>query len=127
MTHWPHKLDHIGIRVSDLSASKSFYRYALEPVGITLLSLSAQHAAFGIGAMPYLTLRPTDQQPVSVHIAFVADARAEVDAFFNAALGAGGTDNGPPGLRPEYHPDYYGAFVLDPDGHNIEVVRHMPE
>ena len=127
MTNWPHKLDHIGIRVSDLAASKSFYTGALEPIGISLLGASAQHIAFGIVPMPYLTLRLTDQLPVPVHVAFIADTRAQVDAFYNAALGVGGTDNGPPALRPEYHPDYYGAFVLDPDGHNIEVVKHTPD
>jgi catechol 2,3-dioxygenase-like lactoylglutathione lyase family enzyme len=127
MTGWPHKLDHIGIRVSDLAASKKFYTRALQPIGISLLGSSEQHAAFGTGPMPYLTVRLTDQPPVSVHVAFVAETRAQVDAFYAAALGAGGTDNGPPGLRPDYHPDYYGAFVRDPDGHNIEVVKHTPE
>ena len=127
MTNWPHKLDHIGIRVSDLAASKSFYTGALEPIGISLLGASEQHIAFGIGAMPYLTLRLTDQLPVSAHVAFIADTRAQVDAFYNAALGVGGTDNGPPALRAKYHPDYYAAFVFDPDGHNIEVVKHAPE
>jgi catechol 2,3-dioxygenase-like lactoylglutathione lyase family enzyme len=127
MTSWPHKLDHIGIRVSDLAVSKTFYVSALEPIGINLLGASERHAAFGTGHMPYLTVRFTDDVPVSVHVAFVAEKRSQVDAFYVAALGAGGTDNGPPGLRPEYHPDYYGAFVLDPDGHNIEVVKHTPE
>ena len=127
MTSWPHKLDHIGIRVSDLSVSKTFYVSALEPIGISLLGTSERHAAFGAGHMPYLTVRITDDVPVSVHVAFVAEKRSQVDAFYSAALRAGGADNGPPGLRPEYHPDYYGAFVLDPDGHNIEVVKHTPE
>jgi catechol 2,3-dioxygenase-like lactoylglutathione lyase family enzyme len=127
MTSWPHKLDHIGIRVSDLNASKAFYMSALEPVGISLLGTSERHAAFGIGQMPYLTVRLTDKAPISVHVAFIAEQRSQVDAFHAAALAAGGADNGPPGLRPEYHPDYYGAFVLDPDGHNIEVVKHTPE
>ena len=127
MTSLPHKLDHIGIRVSDLNASKTFYMSALEPVGISLLGTSERHAAFGIGQMPYLTVRLTDKVPVSVHVAFVAEQRSQVDAFHAAALAAGGADNGPPGLRPEYHPDYYAAFVLDPDGHNIEVVKHTPE
>ena len=127
MSSWPHKLDHIGIRVSDLGVSKAFYTQALAPVGIGLLGSSEQHAAFGTGSMPYLTIRLTAQDPVSVHVAFVAETRGQVDAFYEAALQAGGSGNGSPGLRPEYHPDYYGAFVLDPDGHNIEVVKHSPE
>ena len=127
MSSWPHKLDHIGICVSDLRVSKVFYAQALAPVGISLLGSSEQHAAFGIGSMPYLTVRKTDKDPVSVHVAFVAETRGQVDAFYEAALQAGGSCNGLPGLRPAYHPDYYGAFVLDPDGHNIEVVKHSPE
>jgi catechol 2,3-dioxygenase-like lactoylglutathione lyase family enzyme len=127
MSKWPRKLDHIGIRISDLDASKVFYTRSLETIGISLLGTSEQHAAFGIGSMPYLTVHLTDQVPVSVHVAFVAETRAQVDAYYAAALAAGGTGNGSPGLRPDYHPDYYAAFVLDPDGHNIEVVKHAPE
>jgi catechol 2,3-dioxygenase-like lactoylglutathione lyase family enzyme len=77
--------------------------------------------------MPYLTLRLSMTTPAPVHLAFIADNRAQVDAFYRAALAAGGTDHGAPGLRPAYHAHYYGAFVLDPDGHNIEVVQHQPE
>ena len=127
MTGWPHKLDHIGIPVTDLAASMHFYTQALAPVGMTLLGTGERHAAFGIKPMPYMTIRVTDQAPASVHVAFIAETRAQVDAFYTAALAAGGTDHGRPGLRPDYHPDYYGAFVLDPDGHNIEVVKHAPE
>ena len=127
MTSFPHKIDHIGIPVRDISVSKHFYAQALAPVGMAMLGASERHAAFGIEPMPNLIIRLTDQRPVSVHLAFVAETRAQVDAFYAAALVAGGTDHGGPGLRPDYHPDYYGAFVLDPDGHNIEMVKHAPE
>jgi catechol 2,3-dioxygenase-like lactoylglutathione lyase family enzyme len=119
-------LDHIGIPVSDLDRAKDFYSEALAPIGFLLLGESAAHAAFGIGHMPYLLLRLTDVPPVSTHVAFIADTRAQIDAFHAAAVAAGGTDNGSPGIRADYHPDYYAAFVLDPDGHNIEVVKHTP-
>jgi catechol 2,3-dioxygenase-like lactoylglutathione lyase family enzyme len=124
---WPQKIDHIGIRVTDIAAAKKFYAAALAPINIGLISASNQHAAFGMGPMPYLILRLADGVASPVHLAFLADQRADVDAFHAAALAAGGHDNGAPGLRPDYHPHYYGAFVLDPDGHNIEVVKHDPE
>jgi catechol 2,3-dioxygenase-like lactoylglutathione lyase family enzyme len=131
MQQWPHKLDHIGIRVSDLQVAIGFYTAALAPVGISLLGQSDQHAAFGIGEMPYLSIRQLDlsqfTRPSPVHVAFVAEMRQQVDEFYAAALSAGGSDNGAPGMRPEYHPNYYGAFVLDADGHNIEVVKHAAE
>ena len=91
-----------------------------------MLDQSDLPAALGIGHMPYLLLRPVAGPVASVHLAFTATARHQVDEFYVAALGVGGADNGPPGLRPEYHASYYGAFVLDPDGHNIEVVMHDP-
>lgn len=120
-------LDHISIPVSDIGRSKLFYVQALEPIGFGLLGESDRHAAFGFAHMPYLMVRLADSAPESVHVALTADTRDQVDAFHAAALAAGGTDNGAPGLRTDYHPDYYGAFVLDPDGHNIEVVKHQPE
>ncbi len=120
-------LDHISIPVSDLAASKAFYSQALAPIGFGLLGESNRHAAFGFSHMPYLIARLAESPPESVHIAFTADTRSQVDTFHAEAIAAGGTDNGAPGLRPDYHPDYYGAFVLDPDGHNIEVVKHQPE
>jgi catechol 2,3-dioxygenase-like lactoylglutathione lyase family enzyme len=121
------KIDHVGLRVSDLEASKIFYIAALAPLGMSLIGESAAHAAFGIGHMPYLSVRLADGPVASTHLAFVADNRAQVDAFHAAGVQAGGGDNGAPGLRSDYHPDYYGAFVLDPDGHNIEVVKHTPD
>ena len=120
-------LDHVGIPVRDLVASKSFYIQALAPIGMKLLGESAAHAAFGIGHMPYLVVRAAGILSAPSHVAFIAATRAEVDAFHAAAIAAGGQDNGGPGLWPDYHPDYYGAFVLDPDGHNIEVVKHTAE
>lgn len=127
MTDWPHKLDHVGIHVSDLATAVRFYQAALAPIGIELLGSSESHAAFGSGPMPYLTIRVGARVGAPVHLAFVAAAREEVDAFHQAALASGGRDNGAPGLRRDYHPEYYGAFVLDPDGHNIEVVKHVAE
>ncbi len=127
MADWPHRLDHVGLPARDLQRARTFYAAALAPLGIELLGASEAHAAFGTGHMPYLTLRFSMTRPAPVHLAFTADNRAQVDAFYHAALAAGGTDHGAPGLRPAYHAHYYGAFVLDPDGHNIEVVKHQPE
>ncbi|MEJ2138526.1 MAG: VOC family protein [Gammaproteobacteria bacterium] len=127
MADWPHKLDHLGLPVTDLDASVRFYRAALAPVGISQLGAGDRHAAFGIGAMPYLIIRLAAAVSAPVHVAFIADQRADVDAFHAAAVAAGGADNGVAGLRPDYHAAYYAAFVLDPDGHNIEVVKHTPE
>jgi catechol 2,3-dioxygenase-like lactoylglutathione lyase family enzyme len=117
-------LDHIGIRVSDLERSRAFYRAALAPLGIEELMVFPGAAGFGVKQKPEFWLR---EGAVSdpVHVAFATD-RPTVDAFHAAALAAGGTDNGGPGVREIYHPGYYGAFVLDPDGHNIEAVCHRP-
>lgn len=127
MTDWPHKIDHLSIKVSNIPAAIAFYSAALAPIDMGLISTSERHAAFGIGPMPYLIVRLTDAPISTVHLAFLAEQRAAVDAFYSAALRAGGTDNGSPGLRPDYHPNYYAAFVHDPDGHNIEVLKHDPE
>jgi catechol 2,3-dioxygenase-like lactoylglutathione lyase family enzyme len=120
-------LDHVTIPISDLASSQQWYLQALAPLGMTLIDSSADYAKFGIGPMPYLALRRSAVSPAPVHLAFRAATRAQVQQFFEAAVGAGGKDNGPPGLRPHYHANYFGAFVLDPDGHNIEVVRHAAE
>jgi catechol 2,3-dioxygenase-like lactoylglutathione lyase family enzyme len=121
-------LDHIGINVSDYDRSRAFYEQALAPLGFSVLMEPAPRTG-GIGRdFPGFWI--TDQrQPVTenAHIAFSAPERPIVDAFHAAALEAGGTDNGPPGLRELYHPTYYGAYVLDPDGNNVEVVCHKPE
>ena len=118
-------IDHTGVTVSNVTRSKVFYRVALAPLGYELLMEFEQFAGFGVAPKPDFWIgqgKPGD----SVHVAFRADSRAMVDAFYDAAMAAGGNDNGPPGLRPHYHSNYYGAFVLDPDGHNIEAVCHLP-
>ena len=123
-------LDHIGFEVSDYERSKAFYEAALAPLGIELL-MEFQSASAGFGSetehgpKPYFWIHSRGRQVVSgAHLAFAARDRAGVDAFHAAALAAGAADNGAPGPRPIYHPNYYGAFVLDPDGNNVEVVFH---
>ncbi len=130
----PGMIDHMGLAVTDLARSKAFYARALAPLSITLLVevTAAQtgdrsHAGFGAKGRPFFWLGDGDTQAGSLHVAFTAGSRAEVDAFHRAALGAGGRDNGAPGLRPHYHATYYGGFVLDPDGNNVEAVCHRPE
>ena len=120
-------LDHIGIGVSDLARSKEFYIRALEPLRIRVLLDLESWIGMGHQDQAEFWLSRVDAVGAPVHVAFVARSRAEVRAFHDAALAAGGKDNGAPGLRPHYHADYYGAFVLDPDGHNIEAVCHTPE
>jgi catechol 2,3-dioxygenase-like lactoylglutathione lyase family enzyme len=121
-------LDHIGINVSDYDRSRDFYERALAPLGFScLMEPVPRTGGFGRDGKPWFWI--TDQrEPTSqnVHVAFTAPDRATVDAFHAAALQAGGTDNGGPGVREIYHPHYYGAFVLDPDGNNVEAVCHMP-
>ncbi|MFC1750832.1 VOC family protein [Pseudomonadota bacterium] len=119
------QLDHINIYVSDVLRSRTFYTKVLEPFGYKLNRDFGEHAA-GIGRDNYAELalvRITDTiQPI--HIAYRANARSDVDKFYSLAIESGATDNGPPGLRPDYHPNYYAAFVRDIDGHNLEVVCH---
>ncbi len=121
--------DHVKFGVSDYAASKAFYLRALAPLGVAPVAEGTP--AYGIelsGPGPAtLCLHPTDETPARLHLAFAARTRREVDAFHRAALEAGGTDNGAPGLRPNYHANYYAAFVIGPDGHNIEAVCHAPE
>lgn len=134
-------IDHMGVTVADLQASKAFYDAAFAPLGIgVVMSVSAEEtgsSAF-IGYGPSQDRRDiqagkpsfwvSEGQGVTgpMHVAFLAASRAQVDAFHAAALAAGGTDNGAPGVRPHYHPNYYAAFVLDPDGRNVEAVCHAP-
>lgn len=127
-------IDHLGFAVSDLARAKAFYRRALAPLGIDVLievspeqSGDEAHIGFGAGGKPFFWIGSGEAVKGPVHIAFTAPSRAAVDAFYRAALAAGGTDNGPPGIRAHYHPNYYGAFVFDLDGHNIEAVCHAPE
>ena len=115
-------LDHISLRVQDHSRAVAFYRAALAPLGYRVLMEFPNAAGLGAG-MPDFWLMATEQPLNTTHVAFSAD-RAAVDAFHSAALAAGGTDNGPPGLRADYHPHYYAAFVRDPEGNNVEVVCH---
>lgn len=122
-------LDHVGIEVSDLARSKAFYERALAPLGIELLMELDSAAGFGKdtehGPKPFFWIGARGRPAVSgSHFAFGVRSTDEVDAFHAAALAAGGTDNGAPGPRPIYHPGYYGAFVLDPDGNNVEAVCH---
>ncbi len=126
-------LDHIGFAVSDYSASRAFYEKALAPLGITVvmevtpeMTGGASFCGFGDGK-PDFWIGTGTALGAPLHVAFAAKNRALVDAFYEAAMAAGGKDNGAPGLRPQYHENYYGAFVLDPDGHNIEAVCHLPE
>ena len=125
-------IDHIGFSVSDYARAKRFYEQALAPLGYTLImevqqpENDAPAAGFGIDKKPDFWIGGEGGLNKPVHIAITAKTRAAVDAFYKAAMAAGGKDNGAPGLRPHYHPNYYGAFVLDPDGHNIEAVCHAP-
>jgi catechol 2,3-dioxygenase-like lactoylglutathione lyase family enzyme len=121
-------LDHVGFTVSDYGRSKAFYEQALAPLGISLLMEPAGAAAgFGEDGKPFFWLETRGAAlQVGLHVAFAVEDRATVDAFHAAALEAGGTDNGAPGVREIYHSNYYGAYVLDPDGNNIEAVCHKP-
>lgn len=120
-------IDHLGIAVSDYQTSKKFYSQCLAPLGIQLVMEVQGWGGFGKDGKPEFWFGPADQAHTQMHIAFSASSREEVDRFYQAALDAGASDNGAPGLRPEYHPHYYGAFVFDPDGHNIEAVCHKPD
>lgn len=120
-------LDHIGIGVRDVKKSREFYTAALKPLGIGLLMDMDVACGFGSDGKPYFWFGVANTPPAHTHVAFAAKDRKTVDAFYAAAMAAGAKDNGPPGIRAHYHPNYYGAFVLDPDGHNIEAVCHLPE
>lgn len=123
-------IDHLGLKVTDFELSRSFYREALATLGIDLLADFTvgrdRHAGFG-KAQPTFWISNGKQSRGDAHVAFAASSRAEVNAFYSVALSMGGRDNGAPGLRAHYHPNYYGAFVLDPDGNNIEAVCHAAE
>jgi catechol 2,3-dioxygenase-like lactoylglutathione lyase family enzyme len=126
-------LDHIGFGVTDFARSKAFYERALAPLGISVLievtpeeTGGDAYVGFGAAGKPFFWIGTGGALAGRLHVAFAAKDRATVDALHRAAIEAGGTDNGPPGLRPHYHPNYYGTFVLDPDGHNVEAVCHRP-
>jgi catechol 2,3-dioxygenase-like lactoylglutathione lyase family enzyme len=123
-------LDHLGLDVKDFDRSKAFYERALAPLGIGVLMEPAPRVA-GFGEQhdrkPYFWIAARDRGPqTGVHVAFAVTSREQVDAFHTAAIDAGAADNGGPGVREIYHPNYYGAYVLDPDGNNVEAVCHHP-
>jgi len=121
-------IDHVSLDVRDYEASKRFYAQALAPLGYELLmEYGGTVCGFGHEGKPDFWIGDREEPQSGVHVAFVSPDRATVDRFYEAALAAGGNDNGPPGLRPHYHERYYGAFVLDPDGNNVEAVCHAPE
>jgi len=120
-------LDHACINVSNLAPAKAFYERALAPLDITVqLEFEGVTVGFGRGGRSVFWLIQREPVTGGAHLAFTAPDQATVDAFHTAAMEAGATDHGAPGLRPQYHDGYYGAFVLDPDGHNIEAVCHLP-
>jgi catechol 2,3-dioxygenase-like lactoylglutathione lyase family enzyme len=126
-------IDHTGVAVSDFEKSRTFYAAALRPIGYELLAEfpaavtgGADVAGFGEPPKPDFWINRGAPNKPPIHVAFRVNSRALVDAFYSAAVAAGGRSNGAPGLRPHYHSNYYGAFVLDFDGHNIEVVCHAP-
>jgi catechol 2,3-dioxygenase-like lactoylglutathione lyase family enzyme len=127
-------IDHMGIGASDFEASTRFYDAALAALGVALvMEVTAEQTGghrgrgYGTDRKPFFWLGDDGPRGTGIHIAFSASSRLQVDAFYAAALSAGGKDNGAPGLRPHYHPNYYGAFVFDPDGVNVEAVCHAPE
>lgn len=119
--------DHLGFGVSDYAASKAFFLKALQPLGVAVVMEGPYGVGLGQNNKPSLWMHQTSETPAHLHLAFTAANRKQVDEFYRAALEAGGKDNGAPGLRPHYHANYYGAFVIGPDGHNVEAVCHKPE
>ena len=126
-------IDHTGLSMTDPKKSREFYEKALAPLGYSvLMEIPTEYTGgavvlgLGVPPKPDFWLHQGPPQTPRIHIAFAADSHEQVDAFYRAAIAAGGKDNGPPGPRPHYHPNYYGAFVFDPDGHNIEAVCHKP-
>lgn len=128
-------IDHMGISVSDYAKSRAFYDAIMPTIGAACcMEVTAEEtggiyegAGYGVGGKPSFWIGIGGALRGRLHVAFSAPDRASVDAFYAAAIKAGATDNGPPGIRAHYHPNYYGAFVLDPDGHNVEAVCHRPE
>lgn len=127
-------IDHVGFAVTSLDASKAFYEAALAPLGIAVLMTVTPEQAkaggtaigFGKDSNPFFWIGDNEEVGEGTHVAFTADSRDQVDAFYKAALATGGRDNGAPGIREHYHPNYYAAFVFDPDGTNVEAVCHKP-
>ena len=120
-------LDHVTIGVRDLQRARAFYDQALQPLGISCLYTKQDgFAGYGVAPKAFFWIGHRRPRQTSVHVALAANDRSAVDRFYQEALEAGGQDNGPPGIRAHYHAHYYGAFVRDPDGHNIEAVCHAP-
>lgn len=120
-------IDHVGLNVRDLAAARAFYAEVLEPLGYRIFMEWEEHVGFQAGERsPDFWLYGRDDPTAGTHVCFRAPDRQTVDAFHTAARAAGGQDNGPPGVRPHYHEHYYGAYVLDPDGNNVEAVCHDP-
>lgn len=117
--------DHVVFGVSNYEASKMFYLKALAPIGLSIVLEGPLGIELSADGKTSLCLFQTEEKPARLHLAFRADTREQVDEFYRAALEAGGNDNGAPGLRPRYHANYYAAFVIDPDGHNVEMVCHQ--
>jgi len=122
-------IDHVGFSVTNYAKSRDFYAAVLKPLGFKVEMDIGGEAGGGLGdhGAPSVWLSPSKTVDNRVHLAFTSPDRKTVDAFYEAAIKAGGKDNGKPGIREQYHPNYYGAFVIDPDGHNIEAVCHKPE
>lgn len=120
-------IDHIGFVVSDYNKSKEFYLKCLAPLNIELVMEIEGWAGFGKNQKPEFWFGPHGEAHKPMHIAFSAESREQVNQFYEAAINAGAKDNGAPGIREIYHPNYYGAFVIDPNGHNIEAVCHKPQ
>lgn len=120
--------DHVKFGVSDYAASKAFFVAALAPLGVTVIAEGAPDYGVELGGKgdASLCLYQAQHTPAPLHLAFAAETREQVDAFHRAALAAGGIDNGAPGIRPRYSATYYAAFVIGPDGHNVEAVCHAP-
>ena len=119
-------IDHIGFSVSDFEKSNEFYSKALAPLGIDKIVELEGASGFGKNGKAEFWLGEGNLPQSTLHVAFAADNRKQVDEFYEAAMASGGKDNGSPGIREQYHPNYYGAFVIDPDGNNIEAVCHAP-
>ena len=122
--------DHVKFGVSDYATSKAFFVRALEPLGVVVLAEGQPTYGVELGTptgKSSLVMFQTNEKPAHLHLAFMAENRQQVEAFYRAALEAGGKDNGAPGLRPRYHASYYAAFIIAPDGHNIDVVCHESE
>ena len=122
-------VDHVTVGVQDLERSRAFYLRVLEPLGFSEYGPwreGVRDTSFGADGENDFAISEVYPAAGSTHVAFAADSREQVDAFYAAALAAGGRDNGPPGPRPEYSAGYYGAFVIDPDGNNVEAVFHGP-